>query len=119
MKRSIKKYEKYFSIHHYISVLRKAPVHMQHMYAVIFAGSVTVLLAMAILYFDYGFWHERYNRSDASETEEVIQTKPQMPIESPGEMIGNFFGEVSNKIKTIGASSTDILDGKDSYIREE
>ena len=34
------------------------------MYGFIFAGSITALIAGFILYTDYGFWHERYQRSD-------------------------------------------------------
>ena len=63
--------KKYGSIKHYIAFLRRQPAHMQHIYAVIFAGSITALLAAIILYVDYGFWHERYVRNEEAATLET------------------------------------------------
>lgn len=121
MKRILKKYEKYLSIRHYISVLRRQPAHMQHVYAIIFAGSITALIAGVILYTDYGFWREKYNRNEVLEVqEETDTTDPMVTVESPAKMIGGFFREASVKLKSIDVTVPDgLLEGKDNYTREE
>ncbi len=92
---------------------------MQHMYAAIFAGSVTVLLAVAILYFDYGFWHERYHRTDTVEVVLSQEKNSNAVTESPGEMVEGFFKEVSKRVKEIGVSGEEVFDGKDVYRKDE
>ncbi len=121
MKRILKKYETYLSIRHYISVLRRQPAHMQHVYAIIFAGSITALIAGVILYTDYGFWREKYNRNEVLEVQvETDTTDPMVTVESPAKMIGGFFREASVKLKSIDVTVPDgLLEGKDNYTREE
>jgi uncharacterized membrane protein YraQ (UPF0718 family) len=120
MKHLLKKYERMLSIHHYIAVLRRQPVHMQHVYAAVFAGLVTVILASYILYMDYGFWHEKYNRNDEAllVTEVAPVTVDSEEVLSPGEMIQGFFKEASDKFKTVGTSNPAFLEGKDTYTKE-
>jgi hypothetical protein len=92
------------------------------MYAATFAGIVTGLVAVAILYFDYGFWHERYSRTEQLSTAS-IQTKTvdddMVTVQSPGEMIGDFFKEASTKLQTIKVTKPEMLEGKEVYIKEE
>lgn len=90
---------------------------MQHVYAATFAGAITALAAATILYFDYGFWHERYSRNEVVEVQTV--NDPLVTVQSPGEMIGGFFKEASQKLKAINTSSSSILEGKETYKREE
>ena len=99
--------------------MRRQSLHLQHIYAVIFAGSITLLIGAAILYFDYGFWRDRYSRTESFETQEegglntaVVVTK------SPGDMFSDFMKEVSEKLEQVSTTSKDMLDGKDSYKRE-
>lgn len=120
MKRFLKKYERMLSIHHYIAVLRRQPVHVQHVYAALFAGLITVILASYILYVDYGFWHEKYSRNE--EALLVVEAAPEKvsseSVLSPGEMIQGFFKEASDKFKAVGTSESAFLEGKDTYIKE-
>jgi hypothetical protein len=111
MKRHLKRYT---SLTHYIEFLRKQPEHVQHVYAVIFAGSITILLACVILYVDYGFWHEKYikSRDDTSD----LTVTPSEP-ESPGTMFSRFFGEAQDRFKTIDTSGSDFLKGKETFTR--
>jgi hypothetical protein len=116
MKRYLKKYT---SLKNYIEFLRRQPEHMQHIYAVVFAGSITALIAFVILYVDYGFWHERYVRDDlmvvqASSTVAVPAPTP----ESPGEMFSRFFGEARDRLKEIKIPNKDMLQGKETYTGE-
>lgn len=104
--------KKYGSIKHYIAFLRRQPAHMQHIYAVIFAGSITALLAAFILYVDYGFWHEKYVRSEESSIGEAPQ-----PSQSPFQMMSIFFKTARNQLDTLGTSGADLLVGKEVYIR--
>ena len=101
--------KKYLSTKHLLAVLRRQPAHMRHVYAIIFAGAVTVFLASGILYFDYGFWRERYNRTDVAEVTDT-KTAP-VHTESPSEMMSSFFKEAANKTKDLHASGTTFLGG--------
>jgi hypothetical protein len=112
--------KKYFSPHHYIVWLKKQPAHMQHVYAAVFAGSVTVMLAAVILYFDYGFWHEKYNRNESlTESYSSTNTKQEdLTVQSPSDMIGSFLKEAHNKFTSIGSESkSGFLQEKETYIR--
>jgi hypothetical protein len=116
MKRLLKKYEKYLSIHYYVIALRRQPSHMQHVYAAVFAGFITVLLGVMILYFDYGFWHERYSREETLEEVQVPSVAP-VEVRSPGDMLGGFFKEARSRLDTIKTSSSSLLEGKETYNR--
>ena len=87
---------------------------MQHIYAVIFAGAITALLASVILYVDYGFWHERYVRS-----EETQITKDKQSSQSPFEMMSIFLSTAKKELDTLGTSGADLLEGKEVYIRSQ
>lgn len=118
MKHLLKKYEKFLSIHHYITFLRRQPEHMQHVYAAIFAGSITMIIAAFILYVDYGFWHETYSRQEVIEVKDT--TEPMVTVQSPGDMMGGFFKEARDRVQTINISSpSNVLKGTDSYTRED
>ena len=116
MKRHLKRYT---SLTHYIEFLRRQPSHMQHIYAAIFAGSITALIAFVILYVDYGFWHERYKREDLTviATTTVVGAPVTTP-EAPGEMLSRFFGEATDRIKSIDVSGIEMLRGKETYSQE-
>lgn len=117
MKRHLKRYT---SLTHYIAFLRRQPEHMQHIYALVFAGSITALIAFVILYVDYGFWHERYKRDDmvVVGTSTLIETSSQSP-ESPSEMLSRFFGEAKTRLKNIDTSGIEMLQGKETYVNTE
>lgn len=108
--------KKRFHIRHILPYLRKQPPHMQHMYALAISGVITAFLGFVILYADYGFFRERYYRGEEVLTEEI-----QAPIESksPFEMVSIFFGEAKDKLKTLEESGTELLEGKEVYIRGE
>ena len=111
MKRRLKKYT---SLTHYIEFLKKQPEHVQHVYAVIFAGSITALIAFVILYVDYGFWHERYIREDMSAVNTTISAQEEKP-ESPSTMFSRFFGEARDRLKEIEMPSADTFKGTETY----
>jgi hypothetical protein len=93
---------------------------MQHVYAAFFAGAITVVLAAIILYVDYGFWHEQYQREETlSVTSDSIQEDESEDALSPGDMIGSFFKDAASKLESIEIYKPEILDGKDTYTKEE
>ncbi len=87
---------------------------MQHIYAFVFSSSVTTLLASVILYVDYGFWHEKYER-----TEPVVIQKEEIVTKSPFEMFSDFLGEARDRFNTMESSSASFLQGKEVYTRQE
>lgn len=91
---------------------------MQHLYALSFSGVITVLLAISILYFDYGFWHERYSRSEELVPATLEQAKPVTETASPGSMIGGFFREASDRAKAVKANTPRFLEGKETYTKD-
>lgn len=112
MKKHLKRYT---SLSNYIAFLRRQPEHIQYVYAAVFAGSITLMIAISILYIDYGFWHERYIRKDdlvATSTEIV---KEQVVPESPLEAFSHFLGEAHDRFGSIDMPSKDIFSGKEVY----
>ncbi len=100
----------------YIRYMRKQPKHMQHMHAIVFAGSITALIAVIILYTDYGFWHEKYQRSDDLVISETV-TNPKVESESLGEMLSRFWDEAHTQFGSIGTKGSSLLEGKETYTR--
>lgn len=116
---SMKRYlKKYTSLTKYIAFLRRQPEHVQHIYGVIFAGSITALIAFFILYVDYGFWHERYLQKD-----EVVIIEEGPPHgdsfnekgKKPSDLFSDFFKEAETRFKSIDTSGKNFLNGKESY----
>jgi hypothetical protein len=112
MKKILKRYT---SLKNYIAFLKRQPQQMQHVYAFIFAGSITIAIAAVILYVDYGFWHEQYSSKTESDVE--IATTTEMP-ESPIKMLSRFLGEAKTQLNNINASGSDLLQGKETYTNE-
>ena len=113
--------KKYFSLRHYLSVMRRAPKHMKHVYSFVFASAVTLLLVCIILYVDYGFWHDKYDSSQdlTAVGTNTRETKP----ESPGAMTGRFWAEIESKWASVNQEGANIgkslFESKDTYKREE
>lgn len=106
--------KKFGSIKHYIAFLRRQPAHMQHIYAVIIAGTITSILAAIILYVDYGFWRERYVRN-----EDVTETTEVEPTQSPLKTMSIFLKTAKDQLDTLGTTGSDLLEGKEVYIRSQ
>ena len=92
---------------------------MQHIYAVLFAGSITLLLAVIILYFDYGFWRDKYSRSDVITEEGAAHIPNGVEVQSPGKLIGSFLEEASVRFKELNSSKSTLLDGKEVYSKDK
>lgn len=107
--------KKYTSLKNYIAFLRRQPLHMQHVYAFIFAGTITVLIASVILYADYGFWHEKYSDKAIAVSTSTTTVAP----ESPMDMLSRFFDEAKTQLHNINTSGSKLLEGKETYIRGE
>lgn len=119
MKHFFRNYEKFFTLHFYIVFLKRQPEHMRHIYAILFSGIITLFLGAIILYFDYGFWHERYSRQEAIETENLTTNEDQITVQSPTEMMGSFFQEASEKFHAITDATSSIFGGEETYVKEE
>lgn len=89
---------------------------MQHIYALVFAGSITAVIAFVILYVDYGFWHERYIRDDiASVSTSTEIAAPLVSPESPSKMLSRFFDEARDRLKNLDSYGGNMLKGKEIY----
>mgnify|MGYP003393941915 FL=1 len=84
---------------------------MQHIYALSFAGVITAIIAAIILYTDYGFWHQRYIREEATTDIAVAETV----AESPGKVLSRFWNEARTQFSNISSVSSGLLEGKESY----
>jgi hypothetical protein len=102
----------------YIKYLKRRSKHVQHIHAAVFAGSITFLIAVFILYSDYGFWHEKYRREEVSVEASLASssTKESVP-ESPMDALSRFFSEAHTQFKGVTASSGSFLEGKETYSR--
>jgi hypothetical protein len=103
---------KNFTIEHYIRYVRRQSKHMQHMHAFAFAGIVTGLIAIFILYTDYGFWHEQYRSDD-------IVAAQNAQIQSPGAAVASFFSEAKSRFGSIRSSSSTLFTGTETYVKDE
>lgn len=75
------------SLKGYIRYLRRQHVHVQRIHAAVFAGIICALVASAILYSQYGFWHEEFDRS-ALVTDENRYIGKVSPLERLSQLIG-------------------------------
>lgn len=107
-------FKKLVSLKHWLAFLRRQSKHMQHVYALTFAGLITGCIASVILYVDYGFWRDRYSRDDVVE----IMTEEVKKSESPTDMFSGFLQEAKAQFDKINLSSRDTLDGKEEYTRD-
>jgi hypothetical protein len=108
--------KKYTSLANYIEFLRRQSVHIQRIYAALFAGVITCLLGLLILYFEYDLWHETYSRNEDSVQ---VVTPETVSAHSPQDMMSEFFKEAGQKLNAIDLSKPDILNGKETYMKEE
>lgn len=111
-------YKKFFSLRHYIVVLRRQSLHVQHIAAALFAGGVTLLLGVAILYFEYGFWHDRYDSREQETITVHEEPDPIIEVRSPKDMLTSFAKEAVVRLRDIKVTKPDLLEGKDVYTRE-
>lgn len=111
MKRILKRFT---SFKNYLAFLRRQPTHIQHVYAFIFAGTITTLIAVFILYFDYGFWHEKYS----STTDEHVASTT-VNIESPMDALSRFLQDAKNQLINIDKVGSSLLEGKETYTKDE
>lgn len=91
---------------------------MQHVYAICISGGVTALLAVAILYFDYGLWRDRYSRTESFATTTIQTSSSEIETVSPGAMLGDFFKEASVRVQAIKSQKVDFLEGEEVYTKE-
>lgn len=109
--------KRYLSIQHILAFLRRQPKHVKHVYAFLFAGSITSVLAFLILYFDYGLLHDVPN--EQVPVEEVILTKEEVEMPSPKEVLFTFFGEAKENWNLIKEEGKSLLESKEVYNRED
>lgn len=83
------------------------------MHAAFFAGSITVILASLILYYDYGFWHEQYSRGDFGDTSASSTVITETPMES----FGRFLGEAKARLGGIKDGAGAFLESKEVYTK--
>jgi hypothetical protein len=97
---------KNFTPEHYLRYIKRQSKHMQHIHAFAFAGTVTVLIAVFILYTDYGFWHETYLSDD------IVSNQA-----SSTRSFGDFWKEAGDRFHSIGKAS--FLEGTETYVKDE
>ena len=102
---------KHFTLKYYLRYVRRQSKHVQHIHALVFAGTITGLIAVFILYTDYGCWHETYVADDLLVGEEA-------KMESPSESMADFFREAKERFGSIGKASGNLLEGKVEYKKE-
>jgi hypothetical protein len=106
--------KKHTVFHRYLGHIQKAPEHLQQFHALVFSGLVTAVLAAAILYFDYGFWHERYTKDDTLIVENIEQKS-----DSPVTMFSSLYNEAKEKLLSVKSGGGALLEGKKSYSNKE
>ncbi len=101
------------SLKGYLRFLRRQHVNIQHAHAFFFAFVITMFVAISILYFDYGFFRTKYDKSIVILEEKIEEEQ----LESPGEAMGNFFKEAKDRISNIKDESKNFMSGKEEFSR--
>ena len=96
----------------YIKYIKRQGKHIQHIHAGIFAGSVTFIIAAFILYYDYGFWHEKYVRDET-----VMDASSTVTMESPSQSFSNFLSEAKSRFIGVKEAGSGSFEGKESYTK--
>lgn len=91
---------------------------MQHIYAGLFSGVVTLLLGAAILYFDYGFWRDTYHRDEVLVEEKGRVDTLGDEVPSPSAMFSTFFKEAKEKMDGISINPKDALKSTEIYSKD-
>lgn len=105
----------YFSVRHYISVLKRKPAHIQHVVALTVAGFFTAIFALLILYFDYGFFNDSYSRKEDIGDTAIRKST----TESPTSMFGTFFREAQDRFRSIPKVTNGFFESSEVYKKEE
>jgi hypothetical protein len=105
---------KNFTINRYIRYVKHQNKHIQHIHGFIFAGIITSAIAFVVLYTDYGFWHETYIAEDALNAGGSAYVS-----ESPSQSFSRFWSEAKEQFGRIGSTGANLLEGKDTYIKEQ
>lgn len=87
----------------YVRYLRRQRFEVQRMHAFIFAGTITGIIAVCILYYDYGFWHDVY----------VQPAEPVIEEQSSGDSLDSFIGEIHRRWTVLGKEGKMLLEGKE------
>jgi ABC-type lipoprotein release transport system permease subunit len=96
----------------YIRYLRKQKAHVQHVHAIVFAGTITLALAVTILYVQYGYWHGSYERKEVVETsEETVLT------ETPKETLVRLFAEGKTRFNDAVSTLSPLEGGEVTFDR--
>lgn len=105
----------------YLHYLRRSSKHIQSIHAFFFAGSITLLLALGILYFEYDFWRTTtYTKADLEdisrlEIKKSIEEKSESPITS----FSLFVEEIGEKIHIVRGGGGALFEAKESYSKKE
>ncbi len=89
---------------------------MQHVYAIVFSGAVTLFLGSIILYFDYGFFRDKYSAQDSVVVEK--QQEKEVDTISPGQMMDGFLKEVGMRMQALKTTKDSFLEGKEMYSKD-
>jgi len=103
-----------FSIKTYIRHVRRQKPHIQQLHAALFAGTITLILALLILYLEYGYWHTSYNRSyhaSSTNNDETVLT------ETPSQTIARLWGEGKDRLIGIQSSFHPLTGGGTTFDR--
>lgn len=98
----------------YREYILSSSLHTKHFHAFVFAGSITALLAVLMLHFEYGFWRETYVQNET-----VLKKKIEQETLPPNEMFSRFFQEVKEKAEGVSLGKNPLLEGKKTYSKKD
>jgi hypothetical protein len=78
-------------------------VSIQRIHATFFAGGLTILIGSAILYTQYGFWHDTYVRKEVIEEQTVKQ------IETPFQTLTRLLSEGKDRFSRVTETLTPVV----------
>jgi hypothetical protein len=96
----------------YFRFLQRQPHYVQKFHAGFFALLITLAIAFTYLYYNYGFWNDKYNFTDQTQTQ---QENSDQITESPFDVLKNIYKEAMSRAGMINFSPKDLLTSTTTY----
>lgn len=97
----------------YFRYLQRQPHYVHKIYAGFFAGIITLAIAGIWLYYQYGFWNDKYVIDNGNDIDKIeVQNNIS---ESPLNVLKNIYNESIIRYKFINISPKSFLESSTTY----
>jgi hypothetical protein len=102
------------SLARYVTYIQSASHTTKHFHAIVFSAFVTGVIVICVLYFEYGFWREKYYSVDGDMQVMTIEKETVSPLN----MFKNFVSSFDKQIQ-LSKDGEGFLYNKETYSQKE